>query len=79
MATSKKVDITVDEKLFKQLLRDQQHSYTRNAVQKAFNTWRTANEAKIQADVLKFLDKEIPAMVAKALPKLAKDFYCGIG
>lgn len=77
MATSRKVDISVDEKLFKTLLREQQYRCTREIADKAFQNWKKTHAATIYAEATKYLDKEFPKILAKELPKLAKGFYCG--
>ena len=77
MSAQKEVSIKVNEQLFKRLLRDQQEDFTRLAVQRAFDEWRKANVGVIHADVKKYLDKEMPVLLARELPKLAKSFYCG--
>ena len=77
MSAQKEVSIKINEQLFKRLLRDQQEKFTRVAVERAFDEWRKANAGVIRAQVQKYLDKEIPIMLEKELPRITKSFYCG--
>lgn len=78
MANVKEISIKVDQNLFKRLMRDNQVAYTRKVANEEFAKWIKANDADIRKRLVAHLNKEIPALVEKEFPKMARKFYCGI-
>jgi hypothetical protein len=73
----KEISIKIDEQLFRRLLKNQQYDHTVRAVQLAFEEWKEANDAKLRAAVTAWLDKEMPTILAREMPKMTKGFYLG--